>query len=91
MPGRRLAREIAGRTEPVTVPRWERAAVGSTGAASAGEELAAGAAGLELIERRDGLIDDELEGFFARAGAMGRYAADYGLAVVLALAFRRGP
>ena len=52
---------------------------------------AAEAVGLTLVERRDGLIDDELEGFFARAGAMGRYAADYGLAVVLALSFRRGP
>jgi malonyl-CoA O-methyltransferase len=51
---------------------------------------AAEAAGLTLVERRDGRIDDELEGFFARAGAMGRYAADYGLAVVLALSFRRG-
>jgi malonyl-CoA O-methyltransferase len=50
---------------------------------------AARAAGLTLAERRDGTIDDELEGFFARAGAMGRYAADYGLAVVLALSFRR--
>jgi malonyl-CoA O-methyltransferase len=52
---------------------------------------AAEGAGLALVERRDGRIDDELEGFFARAGAMGRYAADYGLAVVLALSFRRGP
>jgi malonyl-CoA O-methyltransferase len=52
---------------------------------------AAEAAGLTLAERRDGTIDDELEGFFARAGAMGRYAADYGLAVVLALAFQRSP
>jgi len=52
---------------------------------------AAEAAGLTLAEHRDGTIDDELEEFFARAGAMGRYAADYGLAVVLALSFRRGP
>ena len=50
---------------------------------------AASAAGLELAEHRDGTIDDELEEFFARAGMMGRFAADYGLAVVLALSFRR--
>jgi len=52
---------------------------------------AAEAAGLTLVEQRDGVIDEALEGFYAHAGAMGRYAADYGLAVVLALAFRRGP
>jgi malonyl-CoA O-methyltransferase len=56
-----------------------------------GDHIAAAeAAGLALVEHRDGRIDEELEGFFARAGAMDRYAANYGLPVVLALSFRRG-
>jgi malonyl-CoA O-methyltransferase len=52
---------------------------------------AASVAGLTLVEQRDGKINEELEGFFARAGAMRRYEADYGLAIVLALSFRRSP
>lgn len=52
---------------------------------------AARAAGLALVERRDGEIDEALRPFYARAGRLDRYAADEGLAVVLALSFRRGP
>ena len=50
---------------------------------------AATAAGLTLSERRDGVIDDALKPFYTRAGRLDRYAADEGLAVVLALSFRR--
>ncbi|MFL5539904.1 MAG: class I SAM-dependent methyltransferase [Longimicrobiaceae bacterium] len=51
---------------------------------------AAEAAGLTPAERRDGLIDDALRPFYARAGRLDRFAKDEGLAVVLALSFRRG-
>lgn len=50
---------------------------------------AAEASGLALVERRDGRVDDALRPFYARAGRLDRYAADEGLAVVLALSFRR--
>jgi len=52
---------------------------------------AARAAVLTPIERRNGLIDDALRPFYARAGRLDRFAKDEGLAVVLALSFRRGP
>jgi malonyl-CoA O-methyltransferase len=50
---------------------------------------AAAAAGLTLAERRDGVIDEQVRPFYERAGRLDRYAADEGLAVVLALSFRR--
>jgi malonyl-CoA O-methyltransferase len=50
---------------------------------------AAAAAGLALVERRNGRIDGELRPFYARAGWLDRFAADQGLPVVLALAFQR--
>lgn len=50
---------------------------------------AAGAAGLSLSEQRDGTVDAELRPFYERAGRLDRYAADAGLPIVLALAFRR--
>ena len=52
---------------------------------------AAYVAGLTPAERRDGVIDDALRPFYARAGRLDRFAKDEGLAVVLALSFRRGP
>ena len=52
---------------------------------------AAEAAGLTLAVRRDGVIDDALRPFYARAGRLDRYEADEGLAVVLALSCRRAP
>ena len=52
---------------------------------------AARAAGLTPGERRDGVIDDALRPFSARAGRLDRFAKDEGLAVVLALSFRRDP
>ncbi|MFL5384889.1 MAG: class I SAM-dependent methyltransferase [Longimicrobiaceae bacterium] len=51
---------------------------------------AARAAGLTPAERRDGVIDGALRPFYARAGRLDRFAQDEGLAVVLALSFRRG-
>jgi malonyl-CoA O-methyltransferase len=50
---------------------------------------AAAAAGLTLTERADGRIDGALRPFYARAGRLDRFAADEGLAIVLALSFRR--
>jgi malonyl-CoA O-methyltransferase len=52
---------------------------------------AAEAAGLTPVERRDGVVDGALRPFYARAGRLDRFAMDEGLAVVLALSFRRGP
>jgi malonyl-CoA O-methyltransferase len=51
---------------------------------------AAEAAGLGLIERREGVIDGALRPFYARAGRLDHFERDEGLAVVLALSFRRG-
>jgi malonyl-CoA O-methyltransferase len=51
---------------------------------------AAAAAGLELAERRDGAIGEELRPFYAAANRLDRHAADAGLAIVLAFAFTRG-
>ena len=50
---------------------------------------AAGAAGLRLATSLDGVVGPELEPFYLRAGRLDRYAADRGLPIVLALAFRR--
>lgn len=50
---------------------------------------AAAAAGLELLEARDGVVGPELRPFFERAGQLARYPASLGMPVVLALAFRR--
>jgi SAM-dependent methyltransferase len=52
---------------------------------------AAGDAGLELIEARDGLIGPELRPFFERANQLARYPDALGMPVVLALVFRRRP
>ena len=50
---------------------------------------AASAAGLEFVDWRDGAVGPELRPFYAAAGRLGRFAADEGLPVVLALSFRR--
>ena len=50
---------------------------------------AAAAAGLQLASRVDGAIGEELRPFYAAANRLDRYAADEGLAIVLALSFRR--
>jgi malonyl-CoA O-methyltransferase len=50
---------------------------------------AAADAGLELADWRDGAIGPELRPFYEAAGRLDRFAADEGLPVVLALAFRR--
>ena len=50
---------------------------------------AAADAGLELADWRDGVIGPELRPFYEAARRLDRYAADEGLPVVLALAFRR--
>jgi malonyl-CoA O-methyltransferase len=52
-------------------------------------QRAASAAGLDLVEVRDGAIGPELRPFYERAGRLDRYEADAGLPIVLALAFRR--
>lgn len=49
----------------------------------------AASAGLALVARTDGAIGPEIEAFYARAGRTDRYEADRGLAIVLALAFRK--
>jgi SAM-dependent methyltransferase len=51
---------------------------------------AAAAVGLEATSRRDGAVDEALRPFYERAGRLDRFAADQGLPVVLALAFRAG-
>jgi len=50
---------------------------------------AAGAAELTPAGQRDGVIDDAVLPFYTRAGRLDRYQRDEGLAVVLALSFRR--
>ena len=50
---------------------------------------AADAAGLDLLEARDGVVGPELRPFFERAGQLARYPASLGMPVVLALAFRK--
>lgn len=47
------------------------------------------AAGLELAALREARIDDDVRPFYERAGRLERYEADRGLAIVLALAYRR--
>jgi malonyl-CoA O-methyltransferase len=51
---------------------------------------AARAAGLELAALRQARIGEEVRGFYERAGRSELYHRHVGLAVVLALAFRRG-
>lgn len=50
---------------------------------------AAAAAGLAPAARRDGRVDAALRPLYARAGRLAAYEAQQGLALVLALAFRR--
>jgi malonyl-CoA O-methyltransferase len=49
----------------------------------------AAAAGLRIIERRDGQVGPEMRPFYERAGRLAAYEEQRGLRVVLALAFRR--
>ena len=46
--------------------------------------------GLELTDRRDALIGEDVRPFYERAGKQGAYRDHVGLPVVLALAFRKG-
>ena len=50
---------------------------------------AADAAGLDSVAIHEGAVGPEMRPFYERAGRLDRYAADEGLPVVLALAFRR--
>jgi malonyl-CoA O-methyltransferase len=52
---------------------------------------AAGEAGLRLADRREGRVGPLIQPFYERAGRAGAYEQQRGLAVVLALAFTRGP
>ncbi|HET7460049.1 MAG TPA: class I SAM-dependent methyltransferase [Longimicrobium sp.] len=49
----------------------------------------AAAAGLRIVERRDGQVGPEMRPFYERAGRLAAYEEQRGLRVVLALAFRR--
>ncbi|HET6763848.1 MAG TPA: class I SAM-dependent methyltransferase [Longimicrobiaceae bacterium] len=57
---------------------------------TAGQQIrAAAAAGLTLAGRRDGRVGPAIRPFYERAGRLAAYREQEGLAVVLALAFRR--
>jgi malonyl-CoA O-methyltransferase len=50
---------------------------------------AAGAAGLALVDRREGVVGPDVRQFYATAGRLDAYQSHLGLPIVLALAFRK--